>query len=124
MAIPAEKVGVEKVVEKLAEKRRALGRGLESLLPGPRVGPGNDPTLAQNARKDGVHSGGPAAPTAVEEPAAGALGDGRGRGAPATASEGAGATVGGVSGTVDLQAMAARRTADGVPVLDLALGLI
>ena len=33
------KTGTEKVHEKLAEKRRALGRGLESLLPGPRVVP-------------------------------------------------------------------------------------
>ena len=34
-----EKSGMEKGSEKLAEKRRALGRGLESLLPGPRVVP-------------------------------------------------------------------------------------
>ncbi len=33
----AEKAGAEKAHEKLAEKRRALGRGLESLLPGPRA---------------------------------------------------------------------------------------
>ena len=32
-----EKTGPEKISEKVAEKRRALGRGLESLLPGPRV---------------------------------------------------------------------------------------
>ncbi|MGA3197100.1 MAG: ParB/RepB/Spo0J family partition protein [Terriglobales bacterium] len=31
------KTGPEKISEKVAEKRRALGRGLESLLPGPRV---------------------------------------------------------------------------------------
>jgi len=41
MTSSAEKVSVEKVaekpVEKAVEKRRALGRGLESLLPGPRV---------------------------------------------------------------------------------------
>ena len=50
MAIPAEKVGVEKVAEKLAEKRRALGRGLESLLPGPRVVPSERPDpCAQDA---------------------------------------------------------------------------
>ena len=38
--------GPEKVHEKLAEKRRALGRGLESLLPGPRVvaAPGSHPS--------------------------------------------------------------------------------
>src|SRR6266852_3342495 len=49
----AEKTGTEKVHEKLAEKRRALGRGLESLLPGPRVVPAA-PTLPQSARKDGA----------------------------------------------------------------------
>src|SRR5271157_2047653 len=48
-----EKTGVEKVSEKLAEKRRALGRGLESLLPGPRVVQ-PPPTLPQSARKDGA----------------------------------------------------------------------
>ena len=47
------KTGTEKVREKLAEKRRALGRGLESLLPGPRVVPAA-PILPQNTRKDGA----------------------------------------------------------------------
>jgi ParB family transcriptional regulator, chromosome partitioning protein len=43
----------EKGHEKLAEKRRALGRGLESLLPGPRpVMP--IPAAPQNLRKDGT----------------------------------------------------------------------
>ena len=41
MTIAAEKVTghpvAEKKDEKVVEKRRALGRGLESLLPGPRV---------------------------------------------------------------------------------------
>ena len=49
----AEKTGTEKVSEKLAEKRRALGRGLESLLPGPRVVTAS-PTLPQSTRKDGA----------------------------------------------------------------------
>ena len=49
----AEKSGMEKASEKLAEKRRALGRGLESLLPGPRVVPAA-PTLPQSTRKDGA----------------------------------------------------------------------
>src|SRR5271155_2629562 len=35
----AVNTGSEKGSEKLAERRRALGRGLESLLPGPRVVP-------------------------------------------------------------------------------------
>ena len=56
----AAKTGAEKAHEKLAEKRRALGRGLESLLPGPRVVPAPaalppaDPTLPQSTRKDGA----------------------------------------------------------------------
>src|SRR5260370_18256313 len=49
----AEKTGSAKLNEKLGEKRRALGRGLESLLPGPRVVPAA-PTLPQSARKDGA----------------------------------------------------------------------
>jgi ParB family chromosome partitioning protein len=44
-----EKTGAEKIHEKLAEKRRALGRGLESLLPGPRVVP-TAPAPAQTAQ--------------------------------------------------------------------------
>src|SRR6202023_1143437 len=51
--VAAAKTGPAKLSEKLAEKRRALGRGLESLLPGPRVVPGS-PTLPQSARKDGA----------------------------------------------------------------------
>jgi len=51
----AEKSGPAKLSEKLAEKRRALGRGLESLLPGPRVVPvPASPTLPQSTRKDGA----------------------------------------------------------------------
>jgi ParB family transcriptional regulator, chromosome partitioning protein len=56
----AAKTGTEKAHEKLAEKRRALGRGLESLLPGPRVVPAPParataaPTLPQSTRKDGA----------------------------------------------------------------------
>ena len=43
----------EKAHEKLAEKRRALGRGLESLLPGPRA-VAAPPAFPQNTRKDGT----------------------------------------------------------------------
>ena len=48
MAIPAEKTATEKA-EKTIEKRRALGRGLESLLPGPRAVPmaGTEPGAAR-----------------------------------------------------------------------------
>ena len=49
----AEKTRPEKVSEKLTEKRRALGRGLESLLPGPRVVPASS-HLPQSTRKDGA----------------------------------------------------------------------
>ena len=106
------------------EKRRALGRGLESLLPGPRVVPANDPTLEQSARKDGAPSGALPAPTALLEPEV--AGEGAGGGTVESASTaGSGAsTAERVSGTVDLQAVAARRTADGVPVLDLSMDLI
>jgi ParB family chromosome partitioning protein len=41
------KAGAEKAHEKLAEKRRALGRGLESLLPGPRPVPTAPETRSQ-----------------------------------------------------------------------------
>jgi len=108
MAIPAAKSSVEKVVEKVAEKRRALGRGLESLLPGgPRVVPANDPTLAQSARKDGAPS---------EDLAAAVLREVRGQDALATA--------GGTPALhVDLQAVAERRP-DGSAALELALDSI
>lgn len=52
----AEKSG-DKPVEKM-EKRRALGRGLESLLPGPRVVPTQSPRLAENARHGAPASAG------------------------------------------------------------------
>jgi len=47
------KSGAEKISEKLAEKRRALGRGLESLLPGPRV-VAVPPTHSQTTRVSGA----------------------------------------------------------------------
>jgi len=97
MAIPAE--SSEKVADKVVEKRRALGRGLESLLPGPRVVPANDPTLGQGSTKDGARKDG--VPSGELETAA----------------------VSPEASTVDLQAMAARRP-DGVPVLELALDAI
>jgi len=53
----------DKAHEKLAEKRRALGRGLESLLPGPRVVATIAPTLPQSARKDGAPSESVASPS-------------------------------------------------------------
>ncbi|HLX83302.1 MAG TPA: ParB/RepB/Spo0J family partition protein [Terriglobales bacterium] len=58
------KVG-EKITEKLAEKRRALGRGLESLLPGPRP---VTPTAPLSAPKDGAAHIGSQSATAVAVP--------------------------------------------------------
>jgi ParB family transcriptional regulator, chromosome partitioning protein len=111
----AEKSGVGKVSEKLAEKRRALGRGLESLLPGPRVVV--DPTHSQNARMSGAAS-------VVEGSSASAVdssGDGR-AGAPVSPSP----SIDGGDGSalVDLQAVAAGRTADGEQVFRLAIDQI
>ena len=51
--VAAEGKSSEKSPEKLVEKRRALGRGVESLLPGPRAVT-VPPTLPQSARKDGA----------------------------------------------------------------------
>ncbi len=99
----AEKSGVGKVSEKLAEKRRALGRGLESLLPGPRVVVESDPTHSQSPRMSG-------APSAVEGSDAGRAG------APVSPSLDGGDG----SALVDLQAVAAGRTADGAQVFPLA----
>jgi ParB family chromosome partitioning protein len=124
MAIPAEKIEVEKAAEKLVEKRRALGRGLESLLPsGPRVVPANDAALGQSARGGSGEDLGAAA--GVAHPMVVGPGEVRGQGALATAGEGAGATVAGgtpaLPGGVDLQAVAARRGPDAQPVLEIAL---
>jgi ParB family transcriptional regulator, chromosome partitioning protein len=55
----------EKAHEKLAEKRRALGRGLDSLLPGPRVVSPPIAAMQQNARADGI----PALASSQAEPA-------------------------------------------------------
>ena len=52
-----------KFADKLVEKRRALGRGLESLLPGPRVVPpadtrvASDPTISRTARTSEAPAG-------------------------------------------------------------------
>ena len=123
MAIPAAKSIGEKVAEKVVEKRRALGRGLESLLPGgPRVVPANDPAAAHGARTDGATS---------EELEAAAVAAGGPRGvrehdAPSASSGQVLATAGGtpaLQGGVDLQAVAERRP-DGSAALELALDSI
>ena len=136
----AGKTGTEKVHEKLAEKRRALGRGLEALLPGPRVvtAPAA-PTAPQSARKDGapgsstpaaassqvsvLSSQGPrSSPSSADggQPGAGvAVRDDGGRaGTPVAPPEA-------VAETLDLlQAVASGRTADGQTVFWLAIDLI
>ena len=150
----AGKTGTEKVHEKLAEKRRALGRGLEALLPGPRVvtAPAA-PTVPQSARKDEA----PGSSTGSSTPAAASSqvsvlssqgpgsspssADGGQRGAAVATLKRAGAGVatrddGGRAGagvappeavpeTLDLlQAVASGRTADGQTVFWLAIDLI
>ncbi len=95
------KTGVEKVTEKLAEKRRALGRGLESLLPGPRAVPG----------VDGGRAGTPVAPPSQS--------DNRSAVAPPQPAQG---TPSAPQGTVaELRAVAPDRTASGEEVFQLAL---
>ena len=112
-AVKVEKA--EKVGEKVLEKRRALGRGLESLLPsGPRAVPTNMPTLAPSARKDGA--------AAVGE------GEAEREGRSAAPSEGTHDAVAvgeqAPAGGIDLQASAARRTADGEPVVEITVASI
>jgi len=128
----AAKTGTEKRSEKLAEKRRALGRGLESLLPGPRVvtAPAA-PTLPQSARKDGA-----SAPASSQFPVLGSQGPDSSLSSSLLSSSGVeggrpGAAVAmrdeegdglAVAGTLEeLQAVASGRTADGETVFRLAI---
>ena len=60
-----EKNVVTKVSERIMEKRRALGRGLDSLLPGPRAVPSTPATPASTAATPASTS-----PTSVSNPAA------------------------------------------------------
>jgi ParB family transcriptional regulator, chromosome partitioning protein len=101
---------IAKAGEKLAEKRRALGRGLESLLPGPRVVPAA-PTLPQSARTDrAADSSSSSSPSASAAELAG--------GRPGTA-------VAPPEAVLDaLQAVASRQTADGETVFQLAMDQI
>jgi len=122
----AEKTGTEKVSEKLAEKRRALGRGLESLLPGPRVVTAS-PTLPQSTRKDG-------APTVASSqfPVLSSQEAGSSLSSSSSSSGAEGGRAGtpvappeALPGTLDeLQAVASGRTADGETVFLLALDQI
>src|ERR1700674_1123787 len=118
----AEKTGPANLSEKLAEKRRALGRGLESLLPGPRVVPAAaSPTLPQSARKDG-------APDAASSQFP-VLSSQRGDSSLSSSDGGGGrpgAAVATQAGTVldQLQAVASGQTADGETVFLLGIDLI
>ena len=104
----AEKAGTTKVHEKLAERRRALGRGLESLLPGPRAVVAAAPTIPQSARKDGTPES-----SWLSDSSSGTDG---GR---------AGTPVAPPDGIVDLlQAVASGTTADGETVFQLAIDQI
>lgn len=64
-----KKPGSEKIPEKIAEKRRALGRGLESLLPGPRAVP-PAATLQNQRPADSAHSQTPPTANAAPQPEA------------------------------------------------------
>jgi len=134
----ADKSVVGKAPEKLAEKRRALGRGLESLLPGPRVVVAPAPTLPQSARKGGApaRSDAPAtsSPASVSSSSISSSPDfsaadfsGARGGAFDSAQGGPAGTPGAapIAETVDtLQAVASGRAADGETVFLLALDQI
>jgi ParB family transcriptional regulator, chromosome partitioning protein len=115
----AEKSGAAKVTEKLAEKRRALGRGLESLLPGPRVVVDSDPTHSHNPRMGGAasviddsdSSGGTPVST-VDGSASGPAGVTLSPSLNGIEADGSG---------VDLQAVASGKVTDGLPVFRLAV---
>src|SRR5258708_21461915 len=120
--VAAEKTGPAKLSEKLAEKRRALGRGLESLLPGPRVVPvPAPPTLPQSTRQDGA----PAASSQFP-----VLGSQEG-GPSLSSSDGGGVRAGTPvaplkTGTVldELRAVASGLTADGETIFLVGIDLI
>jgi len=123
--VAAEKTGPAKLSEKLAEKRRALGRGLESLLPGPRVvPPPMPPTLPQSARKDGAPDAassqfpGLSSQRGDSSLSASDGGDGR-AGTPVAPLETAAGTV-----LDQLQAVASGQTPDGETVFLVAIDLI
>ena len=116
-AVDAAKTGTEKVHEKLAEKRRALGRGLESLLPGPRAVVA--PTVPQGARNDEASGRRPDDTNSLSSAASVSsadFSDGR-AGAPVSPSP---------SETVldQLQAVASGRSADGETVFLLGIDQI
>jgi ParB family chromosome partitioning protein len=116
--VAAEKTGPAKLSEKLAEKRRALGRGLESLLPGPRVvPPPASPTLPQSARKDGAPDPSASSSSSSLSSSSAEFAGGR-AGAPVAPLEAAGTVLD------ELRAVASGHTADGETVFLLGIDLI
>jgi len=117
----ADKSVVGKAPEKLAEKRRALGRGLESLLPGPRAVVAPAP-----ARSDAPATSSPSSISSSSDFSAADFSGARG-GAFDSAQGGPAGTPGAapIAETVDtLQAVASGRAADGETVFLLALDQI
>jgi len=110
------------------DTRRALGRGLESLLPGPRPAgaPGGSSSgVAGSPMTQGGSAAVPGAATVatgVDAAAIAGPGIGMGTGAGSPDAGAVGGDSGAVPGVIaDLQAQAARRVADGREVLDLAI---
>ena len=100
VAVDKAKTTPEKVSEKILEKRRALGRGLESLLPGPRAVPTASSQLSAVSSQENhaAANGGKQAPPVVTQT---------------------------VAGTIDqLHAAAAPHAAEGEHAFELALNLI
>jgi ParB family chromosome partitioning protein len=112
------------------DKRRALGRGLESLLPGPRPPAAKPPEPGTASGAAGGPEGGASASAGVSSGAGVAPGAWPGTevGArPGAGSQGQGPTdaAGAVSAVLpELHGQAARKAADGHEVIDLALDLI
>jgi len=121
-SVAAEKTGPAKLSEKLAEKRRALGRGLESLLPGPRVVPvPAPPTLPQSTRNDGAPAASSQFPVLSSQEGDSSL----------SSSDGGGVRAGTPvappkTGTVldELRAVASGLTADGETIFLVGIDLI
>ena len=126
---PTKKTAADPAADKTApvrpalghDKRRALGRGLESLLPGARMAGGATAPGAAVSRPAG-------AAVAPGTPAAGiapGIASGVFTAAGAAVAEAAGVDGAAVPGVIgELQAQAARRKLDGHEVLDLAIELI
>jgi ParB family transcriptional regulator, chromosome partitioning protein len=113
----SEKPGPGKMSERLAEKRRALGRGLDSLLPGPRGGLESDPAHSQKPRMGGAAVAHDAAEAGrAGTPVSPSLDVARDLGRDGSQSSNE------VDGSgLHLQTVASGRTAVGAPVFQLAI---